>query len=306
VRIVGMNPLEEVAPEDEPRAYRNKPFWVKSVVVLAGVAMNFLLAFLLFYGLSIARGVDEPLTEIGRVVMEMPDGTQTPAAVAGIEPGDMLVSIAGIPIAVWDDVSSVLAARGGEEVAIVVERDGRELELEATLTTRTDERTGEVVGFLGVTPLFVNRPVGLGEALGVAGANFGMAVDDTFNAVGTLVRPETLGRLAGVFMGNTDVPIEQRPVSVIGIGQIGAQVDQIGMAPFIFLLAAINVMLGCLNIIPLYPLDGGHFAVALFEKVTRRKVDVRYLAPVAAAVIAFFVFLGLAAVILDVANPIRF
>ena len=178
-------------------------------------------------------------------------------------------------------------------------------QLQATLAKRTDATTGATVGFLGVTPEVINRPVPIGEATGVAGRFFGMAVDDTFNAVATLVRPETLGRLAGVFMGNTDVPNEQRPVSVIGIGQIGSQVDQIGVAAFVFLLASINVMLGCLNILPLYPLDGGHFAVALFEKITRRKVDIRYLAPVAAAVIAFFVFLGLAAVILDLTNPIR-
>src|SRR5688572_24379149 len=51
VRIVGMNPLEEVAPNDIGRTYREKKFWEKSVVVLAGVGANFLLAYIMFYGL---------------------------------------------------------------------------------------------------------------------------------------------------------------------------------------------------------------------------------------------------------------
>jgi membrane-associated protease RseP (regulator of RpoE activity) len=305
VRIIGMNPMEEVAPEDEARAYRNKPFWVKSVVVLAGVGTNFLLAFILFFGLVVASGVNEPTTQIGTVVEELPSGEPTPASAAGLEPGDALVSIAGVPIEQWEDVGTAVSSRADEVVVIVVERDGQEVQLDALLAKRTDEATGQTVGFLGITPETINRPVAIGEAFGVSGRFFGLAVGDTFDAVATLVRPETISRLAGVFMGNTDVPNEQRPVSVIGIGQIGAQVDQIGLAAFIFLLASINVMLGCLNILPLYPLDGGHFAVALFEKVTRRRVDIRYLAPVAAAVIAFFVFLGLAAVILDLTNPIR-
>ena len=49
VRVVGMNPLEEIAPEDRGRTYREKPFWKKSVVVLAGVGMNFLIAYLMFF-----------------------------------------------------------------------------------------------------------------------------------------------------------------------------------------------------------------------------------------------------------------
>ena len=57
VRIVGMNPLEEVAPEDMGRTYREKKFWEKSVVVLAGVGMNFLLAFIMFYGILVINGV---------------------------------------------------------------------------------------------------------------------------------------------------------------------------------------------------------------------------------------------------------
>src|SRR3990170_210302 len=68
VRIIGMNPLEEVAPADMGRTYREKKFWEKSVVVLAGVGMNFLIAFLLFYGIVLVNGVSEPVPVVDQVV----------------------------------------------------------------------------------------------------------------------------------------------------------------------------------------------------------------------------------------------
>jgi membrane-associated protease RseP (regulator of RpoE activity) len=63
-------------------------------------------------------------------------------------------------------------------------------------------------------------------------------------------------------------------------------------------------MLATLNVLPLYPLDGGHFAVALYEKISRRQVNVRVLIPVAAVVVTLVSFLGLVAIILDLVNPI--
>ena len=93
-------------------------------------------------------------------------------------------------------------------------------------------------------------------------------------------------------------------MSPIGVINIGSQVDDLGIVPFLILLASVNVMLATLNVLPLYPLDGGHFAVALYEKLTRRQVNIRVLAPVAALVIALFGFLGLVGIILDIVNPI--
>ena len=68
VRIIGMNPLEEVAPADVGRTYREKKFWEKSVVVLAGVGMNFLIAFIIFFGIILANGVPEAQPVVDEVV----------------------------------------------------------------------------------------------------------------------------------------------------------------------------------------------------------------------------------------------
>jgi membrane-associated protease RseP (regulator of RpoE activity) len=304
VRVVGMNPLEEVDPVDVGRTYREKPFWKKTVVVLAGVGMNFLIAYLIFAGVLLAGGIAELSTSIDEVVPTLEDGTATPAASAGLEPGDRIVSIDGVPTPDWSDISSALAARPDQEVVLVIEREGRQFTKAVTLGSRVDETTGQTRGFLGVAPGVIERSVGLWEATGLAGRQLGLAVSTTFEVFGRIVNPDTLARLARVFVGDTDIPDDIRPVSPIGVGNIGSQVDEFGVLPFLILLASVNVMLATLNVLPLYPLDGGHFAVALYEKVTRRPVNVRVLAPVAALVIALIGFLGLVGIILDIVNPI--
>ncbi|MGQ0847690.1 MAG: M50 family metallopeptidase [Actinomycetota bacterium] len=304
VRVVGMNPMEEINPTDIGRTYREQTFWKKSLVVLAGVGTNFLIAYLMFAGVLLANGVSELSTGISEVVGEFEDGSPTPAAGAGIEAGDVILAIDGAATPEWSNVAEALSSRPGEEVVVTLDRDGAIIERTATLATRTDPETGETRGFLGVAPEIVERHLGMGEAAVMAGRQLGLTVGLTFDVLGRIVHPETLSRLAGVLIGNTDIPDEIRPVSPIGVGNIGSQVDEFGWAPFLVLLASINVMLATLNVLPLYPLDGGHFAVALFEKVTRRQVNIRWLVPVAALVIALVGFLGLVGIILDIVDPI--
>lgn len=303
VKIVGMSPLEEVPPEDLGRTYREKEFWKKSVVVLSGVAMNFLIAYLMFFGLDLAQGMPAPTNEVAVVVDTLDGEVPTPAASAGIQPGDVIVAVDGVSTETWDQVAAALASRPGETVTLTVLRDGRTVDLTATLSAR-DPNSGEVKGFLGVSPVQIREPIGVFTAAGIAGRQVTASVGFTFEALGNLVRPENLSTLAGGLVGQ-NVPDEIRPVSPIGIAQLGSQADQIGIANFIGLLASVNIILGTLNVLPLYPLDGGHFAVALYEKVTGRRADLRKLAPIAAMVIAFVAFLGLVAIVLDIVNPIR-
>lgn len=304
VRVVGMNPLEDVPESDLGRTYREQAFWKKAVVVLAGVGMNFLIAYVMFAGILMINGVGEISTTLAEVVPTLENGSESPATAAGLQPGDKLVAINGVATPDWTAVGEQLSAHPKEAVVLTVERGAETLELTTTLAARPDPETGVEEGFLGVGPSVVIRKLGLWEGLGSAGRQLGSSVVITFEVLGNIVEPETLGRLAGVLVGNTDIPDEIRPVSPIGVGNIGSQVDEIGWAPFLFLLASVNVMLGTLNVLPLYPLDGGHFAVALYEKITRRPVNVRVLIPVAAIVITLVGFLGLIAIILDIVNPI--
>jgi membrane-associated protease RseP (regulator of RpoE activity) len=298
-----MNPLEEVSPEDVGRTYREKKFWEKSVVVLAGVGMNFLIAFLLFYGIVLSNGVSEPQPVVEEVVLEADmdgEAVPTPASVAGLQPGDVIVSIGDYPVTIWDDVPEALSEVGAGPPTVVVERNGQVVSLEADLIDSDGVDGG--AGFLGVRPVVVTHDPGVIGAIGVAGSQVWEGIGFTFQAIGDMIKPSSLAQYLGVLGGDTEVDEEIRPVSPIGIVNIGSQTES--AAAFLGILAFVNVILATINLLPLYPLDGGHFAVAAYERVSGREANVQKLAPVAAAVIGLFAFLGFVAIVLDIVNPI--
>ena len=305
VRIIGMNPLEEVEPGDVGRTYREKKFWEKSVVVLAGVGMNFLIAFFIFYGIVLANGVNVIQPEVDKVIATVKVGDDvvpTPASEAGLESGDVLVAIGPHQIDEWEDVPFALDSVGGGPTTVTVDRNGETLTLDVDMIEMESQGGSGTTGFLGVRPLTENRQTGPIEAVGVAGQQVWEGIGFTFKALGDMLKPSSLAQYVGVFAGNTDVDEDIRPVSVIGLANIGSQAPSTGA--WLGILAFVNVILATINLLPLFPLDGGHFAVALYEKLTGREANVRRLAPVAAAVIAIFAFLGFVAIILDIVNPI--
>ena len=105
---------------------------------------------------------------------------------------------------------------------------------------------------------------------------------------------------ATVDVDNNAVLDEVRPISAIGLTQGRPPTSRRRSSS----LALVNVFVGLLNVVPLYPLDGGHFAVALYEKIRGRHADVRKLLPVAAAVFAFIVVLGVLGIYFDIVRPI--
>src|SRR6201984_1970400 len=96
VKISGMNPHEEIPPEVVPRAYYNQPVWKRIVVILAGPAMNLLIAFVIVWALVISAG--QPATSHGQPVLNKDVAavaTKSPAA-SVLKPGDRIVSVDGV------------------------------------------------------------------------------------------------------------------------------------------------------------------------------------------------------------------
>ena len=317
VRIIGMNPFEEVAPEEEGRTYRVAAFWKKSVVVLAGIATHFVVAFVilflvgLIYG-SIARDADGLVlltTTVGDVSETIRDGSEpSPAAISGVLIDDVIVATDGVPVVTWDDFASFASARPGESVVIGVDRQGQLLDLTATLATverpkRDDQRAVildedgepvmETVGFFGVTPLAEREYHGVIGMVGVSLGQMGEAIIQSVNGLWQMVIgfPKLL---IATFGGDDEILETVRPVSPIGLVKLAGPVEGT-----LQLLALVNIFVGVLNFVPLYPLDGGHFAVALYEKVTGRVPAVEKMMPVAAAVFIFLVSLGLMGLYFD-------
>jgi membrane-associated protease RseP (regulator of RpoE activity) len=314
VKITGMSSHEEVDPADEPRAFYTKPAWQRAVVLAAGSATHFVLAVALLWSALALVGL--PTQEATNEVAVVTD--DSPAAAAGLEPGDVIVAVAGVEVPDFEAVRAEVAARGGQDVTLTVRRDGDELELAATLATVEGE-DGAEVGFLGVMPEadVEVHPVPPGEALSMTLAGDFSVVrltQLTVLGLGQAFSPEGLSNWLGQL--TTDGPRSpEGPVSLVGAGQIAGELGRQGdMFGFLVILVQLNLVLGILNLLPLPPLDGGHLAVLAVEegvnKVRRVRgtpgrwtIDPSRLVPVALAVILFFGAIMITAVVIDIMRP---
>lgn len=327
VKIIGMNNLEEVPEADEPRTYRQQSYPKRVLVAFAGPAMNLLLALVLLFGLFTVVGTERSaFPEVG--VLD-----SSAAAEAGLRTGDEIVSVDGEPVEAFDDLRSAILDRGGEDVELVVRRDGEERTFVATLGERT-LRDGSSVGFLGVRPGSETVREGPLTAAVSTGKTFGHW---TYQSVAGLVRffsPSGLSDFAEQVAstppsGGGDAPGDapasmpdaapapaagaddtvddgNRVISILGIVQIGRHLD---LANVVALMAALNIFLALFNLIPLLPFDGGHIAVATYERLRSRHgeryvADYAKLIPVTYVVVAIIVSVGLGAIYLDAVNPV--
>lgn len=305
VRIVGMHNLDPVAPEDEPRAYRNKSYGARMLVITAGSMMHFIQALLLFTILSSVIGPHDMNKWSIDVISELDDGGIAPAREAGLAPGDDIVAIDGVDTTSWKDTVDYIAARPGQEVTLTVVRDGSAFD--TTTTLAEIERDEKQVGFLGVGPSFERTRLSPIEGVKTFGETMWIAVA----SVPRFVSPSTFTQLASLMV--SDAPVDQeeemnRPVSLVGATRIAGDPDYDATMPIV-MLAGINVFVGVLNLIPLLPLDGGHAAIATYEAVRSRngkryRVDVAKLLPVTYAVVALLGFIMLSSVYLDIVRPI--
>jgi membrane-associated protease RseP (regulator of RpoE activity) len=305
VKIAGMNPYERIAVEDEPRVFGAKPIWQRALVIVAGPATHFVLAFLCF---ALWLGlVGPPVAVAGpptvALVAEQLDGEESPAAAAGMQPGDRVVTVDGIRIRSSDQLVEYTRAHVDEPITLTIDRDGRTLTfmVEPVLS----EVGGEQVGRIGVELRTELRRATAGPIESITGA--GDLVWEgavlTVTSIGRVFGPEGIGRLFE--LATTDAPrTVQDPASVIGVARIAGQTAEAGRFwDILQLFALVNIFIGLLNLVPLPPFDGGHLAVLAVEKVTGRSVDMRKVVPVSAAVAVFLVVFTFSVMYVDLVKP---
>ncbi|TDB93074.1 site-2 protease family protein [Actinomadura sp. 7K534] len=330
VKIVGYTPLEEIDEADRPRAFYRQPAPRRAVVIGAGVAANFVFAFVLLMVMAMTIGVREPGAATSTVEEVSPcvpatmqsacagDRPASPAALAGLRAGDRVVSFDGTPVADWKGITEAIGrAEPGQTVQLVVQRGGagREVPLRVTLADVEGRpfvgMSAKVVGggYERTGPL--NAAVFAANGIGRTLAGIGDVVVDLPSAIPRLFSPDresTPGGQVGSVVGATDVS-----------GQIFASegaTTRDKIALFLSLVVSLNIFLGALNLLPLLPLDGGHLAVVGYERaragVNRIRgrpdpgtVDMTRLLPLTYLVVLLLVGFGVLLILADLFNPLR-
>jgi membrane-associated protease RseP (regulator of RpoE activity) len=305
VKIAGMNPYEEIPPEDLPRTYGAKPRWQRALVIVAGPLTHLVLAFLCFAVWLGVVGQPVDTSPVVAAVAPTLEGARSPAAEAGIRAGDRIVGVDAIEQPTDAELVRYTRRHVGEPITLTVERDGRPLTFAVTpvLSKLGDQRVGRV----GVELSWARERVGpVGAVTGGAGL-VATAVGQTVDGIGRIFGPDGLGRIVHlIFSDEPRTASDGGPLSVVGVGRAVGQTAESGNAgDVLYLFALVNVFIGLLNLLPLPPFDGGHLAVLAIERVRGRKVDMRKVAPVAAVVAAFFVLFTLSVVYLDIVKPVN-
>ncbi len=320
VRITGFTSTEDVAPEDEPRAYRQQPFHQRIIVASAGSAMHFLIAFVLAVILVLGFGAVTNNYSVGSV--EHWSGVQTPAAVAGLKAGDTIVSIDGKSFANPTAMPDIIKHSVGKPLHLGVDRNGKLIHLTATpVNGKGITVNGQTLGNRGYLGVEIRRATASVAPLAAIGRSFTTMWQVTDQEVMGIAQTFSPSGLTSVFHQVTNSKAAQsavnnpgsapRPVSIVGITNLGAQSEQAGLASVLMLLIAINIVFGILNMLPMIPLDGGHVAVAAYEWIRTKKgepyyrADITKLFPVAALFIAFLAVFVFAGIYLDITHPLQ-
>lgn len=323
VKITGMTSMDEVDPEDEPRAFRGKPGWQRAIVLAAGSFMHFVIAFVLLWVVAIGIGQPSHSGTAVTVASCVPaakgascaaSDPRSPASKAGLRNGDQIVSIAGKPVSNWNQIAAALTAQQpGKPVDIAIARDGKIIHKTIALAP-VKWRKGSYLGVAEVPAYITVGPV---AAVGQAGSQFGDIVTRSVTAFGQI--PKAIPYLFAKNRINT--PGGQIG-SVVGAGNVAGQViadgitwrDKVG--GILLEVAALNIFVGVLNLLPLLPLDGGHLAVVAYERARagiarmRRRadpgpVDYTRLIPVSVSVFALVVAFSVLLIVADLINPVN-
>ena len=348
-KIVGMTPQDDdVAPEDQARAMWRFPVWKRTVVMSAGSITHFLLALVAAWFAAISIGLPNiayPQTDADQraqaayitvadctwitlpaAAEECKPGENTaiagPAYAAGLRDGDLITTVGGTAIATYGELTDTIRAQKPGPVTFDYIRDGVAGSAKVTLVSAnrkplTDENgpTRQVaVAGLGWDQTSVPGVIHYNALTAVSGtANYGwFLVENTFAAMKRI--PEKVPALWNSLTGSERDP--DTPISVVGASRLGGEAIANGVPElFLTILISLNVFIGIFNLLPLLPLDGGHIAIAWYERVRSwlyarlrkpdpGRVDYYKLMPITYAVILIGGAFTLLTVTADIINPI--
>jgi regulator of sigma E protease len=249
---------------DDPRSFAAQKLRVKMTILVAGVVLNIVLAFLIFFGLALAASPAFTL-RIGEVQ------AGSPAAGAGLVPGDQIVEIGGerLDYLQWPIATEALRSRAGQTVPLLIERaDGSTVTV--TVTLRPPEQLSDQVGALGIgrTEVVLGKGYvghGVGESAQIASREVVRWGGLIISGLGQLVD--------GLIKDPTAPPPAAGPIGIaVSLAEI---FNTAGPIMTLYVAAILSVNLGVVNILPFPPLDGGRMFVLLLKRLFGARVSLR-------------------------------
>lgn len=327
----------QIEPGEEEHAFYKLSAPKKLAVMFGGPFVNLLIAIVLSIVLLVGIGAPAMLAQVGTVsecvsAAECTDeDPRGPAAEAGLQPGDEIVSWGGVEVDDWNDVQQTIA--GGEAAPTTVEivRDGEAMTVTVTPVlqerpmidangnpiTENGQQLTHTVPFVGISPAVGLEQQSLAEVPGYIG-------NMLWQTGGVIIRlPQQLWNLTYDFVTGEERD-QTGIVGIIGVAQVAGQITGSDIegysgveksADLINLLIALNISLFAFNMLPLLPLDGGHIAGALYEGARRQwaklrgkpdpgPADTARLMPLSYGVAMAFVLMTVILIVVDIANPI--
>lgn len=321
VRIIGMNSMEQVPSQDEGRTYRQASYPKRVLVTAAGSFMHFVMAFMLLWALFAFVGVPNT-SKVQIAAVSVFDHTVAPAAAAGLLPGDLIVSANGHRINGASQLAAIISKSANVPVKLQISRDGHLLDKTVTPVdsakvtiagvpiAASNKTAAGIIGVELVSPVQRMNPV---SAIGSSITGMWSYSIETVAALGRHFSPSGVsGYVQQLQNPSTQINspgASSRFESPVGIVRLASQAAQSGIGPVLSLLFSINIFVGIFNLIPLLPLDGGHIAVATYERLRSTKqrnyhVDIMKLMPLTYLVLTVIVLLGVTALYLDVTHPL--
>jgi regulator of sigma E protease len=263
VRITGMNPTEEIPEEVRPRAYYNQPVWKRVVVILAGPAVNLLIAFFVLFAIVWSQGLvvvrhGQPVTS-----HRIAAGSLQPPGSRYLKAGDLIVAVDGRRNLAVGQITAqirlhrcpgslVAGCQAASPVTLAVNRQGGQLSF--SIFPRYDPSLRRMrVGFSFAPKV---RAVGPLSAAGQSVTQMWYVTRTTVSTVARLFQPKVRRQLH----------------SVVGGFKATQQSFAASTTDALYILALISLSLAVINLFPFLPLDGGHVFWALAEKVRRKRI----------------------------------
>ena len=291
VKVPGMHNLDpDVEPGDEPRTYRAAPYLSRLKMAAAGSLMHFAIGLILMAIAYAAYGVTTQATT--RSVASVREGS--PAEIAGLKAGDRIVSYDGRANNDFEVFSTYLGKHADVPITLSVLRGAEMVRITATPAMAADNCRA----YLGFTSEQDDPAV---QNLSVPGAvqrsfvDFGSTASTSLGGLGQIMSLSGLKSYGKSI--SSGCATDQRFVSPIGAVKIGSLVAKSGTNNFLLFLAQANIFIGIINWLPLLPFDGGHMAIATYERIRSRAgkryvADVSKMMPFAYAIMLLMLVLG--------------